>query len=398
MNHPSHRAGSDPSNVFVGPWEGPQGSGEGRLAGAPVAIKDCFYVAGRTPTMGSRVHPGARPGTATVIERVVDGGGHIVGFTNLHEWAVGGTSAVTATGPIANPRDPSLIAGGSSGGSAVAVATGAARSAIGTDAGGSIRIPAACCGVVGIKPTYGVVPMTGCVADGGPSDHVGTLAADVADAALLLEVIAGRPFEERDVASLRIGIARGPLFDDVQEPVAAAMAATTEVLAGLAATGDASVDDMVELGRMNGRLFLADTAARLGSDLDERGDELAPETRALLERGRAFSAAELGAARTIRDEARTRWMAMFEIIDVLVTPTLPALPPPIEDLAIRLPSGTHGSDRAFGSFNGPMNLLGLPALSLPCGDAGHLSVNANVHRGSRQRRVGDRARARLRGS
>ena len=381
MNHGGDEAESDPFNAFVGPWHGPEagaatGPFAGVLAGVPVAIKDCFYAADRTPTMGSRLHPGARPGTATVIERVVAAGARIVGFTNLHEWAVGGTSAISATGPIRNPRDPSLIAGGSSGGSAVAVATGAARAAIGTDAGGSVRIPAACCGVVGIKPTYGVVPMTGCVADGGPTDHVGALAGNVADAALLLEVMAGRRFEERAPASMRIGIARGPLFDDVQEPVGAAMAATTEVLANLVTIGDAFVDDMVELGRMNGRLFLADTAARLGDDLDRRGGDLQPDTFALLDRARRFSARELGAARDARDEARARWMSMFEIVDVLVTPTLPALPPPIERLALELPSGIVEPNRAFGSLNGPMNLLGLPALSLPVAEAGGLTVNA----------------------
>ena len=183
-------------NAFVEIRQGARAAAPGGpLTGIPIAVKDCFFHEGRVPTMGSNVHPRAHDGTAEVIRRLEAAGGAIVGYTNLHEWAIGGTSAVTATGPIRNPWDTDRVAGGSSGGSAAAIAAGLVPVSIGTDTGGSIRIPAACCGVVGLKPTQHAIPTGGYVGDGGPTDHIGVLAASTAQLEQVFEVVSDRRLE-----------------------------------------------------------------------------------------------------------------------------------------------------------------------------------------------------------
>jgi aspartyl-tRNA(Asn)/glutamyl-tRNA(Gln) amidotransferase subunit A len=188
----------------------------GPLAGVPVAIKDMFVDGGRAPTVGSRIGGHWLSGTAEVIDRLRRAGAVVVAYSNLHEWGVGTTSAITATGPIRNPWDSERVAGGSSGGSAAALAAGLVPAAIGTDAGGSIRIPASCCGVVGLKPTWGVVPMAGWVeGEDAPIDHIGPMARSVADVRALFEVLVDRRVERVDPKQITVGVARRHFFDDL---------------------------------------------------------------------------------------------------------------------------------------------------------------------------------------
>lgn len=189
-----HRVGpdEDPHNAYITRCE-VVGPGTGRLAGWDVAVKDNVAVAGIECTCGSRVLEGYVPATdATVVRRLLDAGARVVGKANMDDMAFAGTGDTGAFGPTLNPHDPSRLAGGSSGGSAIAVATGDADAAIGTDQGGSIRAPAAWCGVVGHKPTHGLVPYTGCIGHGLTIDHVGPMAADVERVAEVLSVLAGR--------------------------------------------------------------------------------------------------------------------------------------------------------------------------------------------------------------
>lgn len=182
----------DPLNAYITRCD-VGGSDAGRLAGWRVAVKDNVAVAGVECTCGSRVLEGYVPTTdATVVRRVLDAGGRVVGKTNMDDMAFAGTGDTGAFGPTLNPHDPSRLAGGSSGGSAIAVATGEADAAIGTDQGGSIRAPAAWTGIVGHKPTHGLVPYTGCIGHGLTIDHVGPMAATVERTADLLTVLAGR--------------------------------------------------------------------------------------------------------------------------------------------------------------------------------------------------------------
>jgi aspartyl-tRNA(Asn)/glutamyl-tRNA(Gln) amidotransferase subunit A len=232
------------------------GEDPGPLAGVPIALKDNLCTRGIPTTCSSKILEGWRPPyDATVVERVRDAGAVIVGKTNLDEFAMGSSTENSAFGPTRNPRDPSRVPGGSSGGSAAAVAAGFAPLALGSDTGGSIRQPAALCGVVGMKPTYGLVSRYGLVAFASSLDQIGPFGETVADAALLLEVIAGHdPMDSTSVAApaprirehlddgvggLRVGVAR-ELAADVDPDVRRRL---DQAAAALAAAG-ASVDEV----------------------------------------------------------------------------------------------------------------------------------------------------------
>jgi len=356
----------------------PGPSREGALAGMTVGVKDCFYDGGRTPTMGSRVLPGASDATATVLERLRAAGADIVGYTNLHEWAIGGTSTVTATGPVRNPWDLERIAGGSSGGSAAALAAGFVDGAIGTDTGGSIRIPAGCCGVVGLKPTQGRVPTAGYIGEGGPTDQIGPMGRDVSTVRTLFECLIGERLAPVAAGTWRIGVATGPPFENVSPEVAGPYEAAVEIISGLGATRAIYFEDWDAQWWANMALFLNHTGSQVAEDLRRRPSEFNPDAVKVLSWGLSLAPSLIEAQLKLRDEAHERWAAMFQEIDVLITPTLPSLPPQIEDLQIRLPEDASHADAAFGRLCGPMNLAGVPCLSLPCGLAGGLAVGLSI--------------------
>lgn len=341
----------------------------GALAGVPVAVKDVFVVDGRAPTMGSRVHaPGLR-GTATVVERLRAAGAVVVAYANLHEWAVGTTSIETATGPIRNPRDPDHVAGGSSGGSAVALATGCVPAALGTDLGGSIRVPAACCGVVGLKPSWGLVPMRGYAGDGGAIDHVGPMARTVDDVRALLEVLAPSDYTGPDVAGLVVGVPRSYFFDDVEDETAQVVEAALSLLDKRVRSVMAVDVPWVEKSRfaITG-VAVPFLAGLIGDALFERADELQPETRQVLLLGAQMPDEDRARAEEARVAVRAGWADAFAEVDVVLTPTLPAPPALVSEKTVALPSGTASADLSYIALNAPMNLGGVPCLTLPCGD------------------------------
>lgn len=341
---------------------------DGPLRGMPVGVKDCFFHEGRVPTMGSNVHPKAQDGTAEVIRRLQGAGAAIVGYTNLHEWAIGGTSAVTATGPIRNPWDIDRVAGGSSGGSAAAIAAGLVPVAIGTDTGGSIRIPAACCGVVGLKPTQHAIPTGGYVGDGGPTDHIGVLGASTAQLETVFEVVSDLRLERRDAASLRVGVARGGIFDDLEPAVASALADAIDVVGTfVASTKDVSPDRFVEERQANRDLFLNYTATVVADALHDTPELFAPSTLDVLGWALAQTDEELATARAEQEAARARWARLFDDIDILVTASIPVVAPRIDALETALPSGTYEVRNVMGPLAGPMDLVGVPSMSVPCG-------------------------------
>ena len=362
------------SVVEVRPDPGPA-TDQGPLAGMPIAVKDCFFHHGRTPTMGSRVHPEPQETTAAVIRRLEAAGASVVGYTNLHEWAIGGTSADTATGPIRNPWDTERVAGGSSGGSAAAVAAGFVPAAIGTDTGGSIRIPAACCGVVGLKPTQHAIPTDGYVGDGGPTDHIGVLGATTELVGRVFEVVSGARPEKRDVATMRVGIARGGVFDDVQPEVAAAVAGAVDAVKTIAGEViDVHPERFVQERQANRDLFLNYTATLVADAIHDTPDLFQPSTLDVLSWALSETEEELEAARVEQRAARARWARLFDDIDILVTPSIPVVAPPVGTDQLALPSGTYEVRNLMGPLAGPMDLVGVPSMSVPCGDPEGLPV------------------------
>jgi amidase len=333
--------------------------------GLRVAVKDLIDMAGLPTTAGSRViAETAAPAAcdAACLAGLRAAGAQVVGRTNLHELALGVTGINPWFGTPANPLDPARAPGGSSSGSAVAVATGEARVAYGTDTGGSIRIPAACCGVCGLKTTWGRIPVAG-VRPLAPSlDTVGPMAADVAGLVLGMQLLEPGFAAAAQAGSPRVGRLRTPAAPQVDEAVTAALRATawdvTDVDPGawLTATRWTSTILVAEAYQANRELFDRD-AGRLSPDVARR-----------LDAGRQVTPA-LAAEAT---EARARWQAeltaLFDRFDLLVSPTLLILPPPLDSADELLEARSTL----------PVNFAGVPALSLPVPAGGPLPASLQL--------------------
>ena len=327
---------------------------ESPSAGIPLAVKDLLDTAGLTTTYGSAIFADHVPATsAACVLRLETAGYANVGKTNLHEFAYGITSENPHFGTVPNPAAPGRIAGGSSGGSAAALAAGLADAALGTDSGGSIRIPAACCGVVGFKPTYDLVPTDGCFPLAPSFDHVGPMARTVADCAALLEALAPdfrrEPFE--DLEQVTVGVA----WLDGAEPLVAARVG--EAAAHFPRRRD------VEWPRARiDALFMREVADVHRELYAEHAELYGEELATKIERCLAVSDAEAAAAAHAREEYRERCIDALDGFDLLLTPTLVCVAPPtgVGDLALRGTLIRHTL---------PFNALGWPALALPCGAA-----------------------------
>ena len=322
--------------------------------GIPLAVKDLLDTAGLTTTYGSAIFADHVPATsAECVKRLKAAGYSNIGKTNLHEFAYGITSENPHFGTVPNPVAPGRIAGGSSGGSAAALAAGLADAALGTDSGGSIRIPAACCGVVGFKPTYDLVPTGGCFPLAPSFDHVGPMARTVAECAAQLEALAPA-FEASTLESLeevQVGVA----WVDAADPLVA------ERVRAAAAHFPRRRDVDWPLPEIS-PLFMrevADVHRELYAEHAELyGDSLAVK----IERCLAVSEAEASHAARVRKEYGERCSDLFEGLDLLLTPTLVCVAPPtaVGDLPLRETLIRHTL---------PFNTLGWPALALPCGPA-----------------------------
>jgi aspartyl-tRNA(Asn)/glutamyl-tRNA(Gln) amidotransferase subunit A len=360
------------SEILRGEWRGP-------LHGIPIAIKDLIDTAGTRTTAASALYQNRVPTEdAEVVRRLRQAGAVIVGKNNLHEFAYGGSSLVSFFGDIHNPWTTAHIAGGSSGGSAAAVAAGLCYAAIGTDTAGSIREPAALCGCVGIKPTYGRVSCQGVIPLSWSLDHVGPLAATVGDAAVVLQTIAG--YDPLDVCSvdvpvsdfvsglrdatkaLRVGIPRAYFYDDLDHEVRAAVEQALAVIGTLVAEMHE-----VHIEVATSRTVQAAESYAYHADNVARTPELyQPETLRRIRSGANISAAEYIQRRRELDQERRRAHDFFADVELLVTPTMPIPAPAIADLK-KDPDALRPAELALLRNTRPFNVWGLPAISVPCG-------------------------------
>ena len=321
------------------------------------------------PTLGSRLPAHWMTGTAEILLRLRAAGAVVVGYSNLHEWMVGTTSLVSAFGPVINPRDDSLIAGGSSGGSAAIVAAGAVPLAIGTDAGGSIRIPAACCGIVGLKPTWGLVPTEGFADHGSAIDHIGPMASDIGDVHTLLQVLAGREVPLPDAGSLRVGVARRFFFDEAHPEIASVVLdAIDRLRTHVRSVEDVVIDGANEARRAIGPFILRDVATLLRTHREDWREHLQPQTQLDIDAGARMTASDRAGAERTRERIRRGWNEAFERVDVIVTPTLPSRIAKVDQPNVALAERDELVDKAYVAWNAAMNLAGLPCLSIPCGE------------------------------
>jgi aspartyl-tRNA(Asn)/glutamyl-tRNA(Gln) amidotransferase subunit A len=377
------------------------------LAGVPIAVKDLFCTEAIPSQSGSKIIEGYLPPyTATAVLRLQAAGATLLGKTNQDEFAMGSSNENSAYGPVLNPWDPTRVPGGSSGGSAAAVAAGLAPWALGTDTGGSIRQPAALCGIVGMKPTYGAVSRYGMIAFASSLDQAGPLTRDVTDAALMLRQLVG-PRDPRDATSLdfpdEIALPNAERLDGVRlgvpeeltgEGIEAGMLGAFQAALALAEELGASIESVrlphaphalaayyiiapaecsSNLARFDGvryGLRAADEQDLVGMYTQTRHDGFGPEVKRRVMLGTyalssGYYDAYYGRAQRVRTKIVEDFRAAFERCDLIVTPTSPTV-------AFELGSKTHDPWAMYlNDFcTVPMSLAGIPAISIPCGLAG----------------------------
>ena len=363
----------------------------GPLHGIPVAVKDLVDVAGTPTTSGSRVPPRNPVVDAPVIRRLKTAGAIIIGKTNLHEFAFGTTSDETAFGPVRHPQDPSRSAGGSSGGSAAALAEEMCFGALGTDTGGSVRIPAAACGVVGLKPGFGEISCEGVVPLSTSLDHVGPLARSVCDAGLLYQAMRGSTVQEIAPAGGRLilGVPR-PYFCDRLE---GAVRSTLDLVVQRLQEAGHGVHDLHIEGAQHTphvylHIVLPEASWYHASTLETHAGDYSPGIRLRLEMGRYVLAEDYVRASRMRERLTHAVDAALERCDALLLPTLPIPPPPVGATTVDL-QGEQAPVRAVMlSLTQLFNLSGHPAIAVPAGRGPEgipRSIQLVGHRGRTER-------------
>lgn len=354
------------------------GRRRGPLHGVPVAIKDLCWTRGERTTGGSKVLADFVPGEdASVVARLRAAGAILFGKTNTPEFAYGPLDAYHY-GPSRNPWNPEHFTGGSSMGSAAALAAGLVPAALGSDTGGSIRGPAHWSGVTGLKPTYGRVPLRGVIPLATSLDHVGPMTRSALDAALLLEVMAGHDADDptsapepvpdyarevrRPVRGLRVGVVRGALWEGLGPGIGEAVEAALAALASLGVVvEDVALPEWAAAGEARQVLIRCEAAAEYRRVLAERPGDLIPEVRARLEHGLATGAADYVEARRAAGRLAFALGRLLGRVDVIALPGRPQTAPRMD------PSGRLLEPLSPRDYTGPLNLVGLPALTVPCG-------------------------------
>lgn len=372
------------------------GQYKGPLHGIPMAIKDNIYIGGEVTTMASKIHRDfVSKDDSSVVKKLKEAGAVLTGKLNMHEYAWGIDNNSPHFGPVHNPWNLDKVPGGSSGGSGAAVASNTTFTTLGTDTAGSIRIPSAACGLVGLKPTHGRVAKYGCYPLAWSLDHIGPMSKSVEDAAATLQAIAG--FDPRDPTAvdvpvddyraalggdpkgLVIGVEEDYFFRDVHDPIEKLVRKQIDELVGRGAVlktvtiPSLAYSEWAELATS-----LSEASAIHHSDLLERPDDFGADIRFLFELGELFSSIDYLQAQQVRRQLKQDFTAALDEVDVLIAPTLPVLPPDIGSAVANLNGQEVDLIDNFIRFTGPGNLTGLPALTVPVGVEEGLPVGLQI--------------------
>ncbi len=361
--------------IARGKWRGP-------LHGIPVSLKDNFETRGVRTTAGSKILAQSVPAKdSAVAAKLKQAGAILLGKTNLHEFAYGVTTENPFFGSTQNPWSRGRIAGGSSGGSAAAIASGMGFGSVGTDTGGSVRIPSALCGVVGLKPTFGLVSLEGCVPLAESLDHAGPMARDVSGACIMLEAIAGnypqgarwpdyRRLRAWQPRRFRIGWPNEYFFERVDPEIVRAVETAGEALESLGGRSQ-----KISLPHLNAStapstvIALAEAADYHKSQgwFPARAGEYSEDLKLRLQQGSELRAVDYLAACRQRTAVVRDFDAAFERVDILIAPTTPVAAPPFGTREVCISGQTEGVRAALLRLNRPANYTGHPAITLPCG-------------------------------
>ncbi len=373
-----------------------KGVDRGPLHGIPISLKDLYRTKGIRTTGGSLLYRDMVPDyDCTVAEKLNAAGAVMLGKTGLHELAYGVTSNNPHFGAVKNPWNLDCIPGGSSGGSGAAVSAEMSFMSMGSDTGGSIRIPAAFCGVVGLKPTYGLVSRYGVLPLGSSLDHMGPLNSCVRDAAMTLAAIAGpdardessvaRPVESYlpplniSLKGLRIGVPDSFFTERVDPTVMGRVRAMVQLAAALG--GQAEVVRVPDMAAINltGRMILLAEASALLEQHSRNRTNFGADVLALLDQGKLLAATDYVNAQRLRSSYRRQFLDLFQSIDVLLTPSIPMGAPRIGQTKVSIDGQEEDTRLATTRFVRGINVIGFPALSMPCGfDTGGLPIGLQI--------------------
>ena len=367
--------------------EGAIGSGGyiGPLHGLPIGLKDLYYTKGIRTTMGSKIMEEFVPDAdAAVTERFHAAGAIVIGKLQMHEFALGATSENPHYGPAHNPWDTGRMTGGSSGGSGSAVASGQCMGALGSDTGGSVRIPASLCGIVGLKPTFGRVSRYGVYPLSWSFDTVGPMTRTVRDAALVLNAIAGhdsrdlsssrRPTEdfaerlEDGISGVRIGIPREYFFEKTEPQVTDSVREAATLLEGLGASvEEVSIPVLEHSQTISTPISQAEASQIHTEHLRDRAHDIGADVRGRLYQGALIPATDYIKAQRARTVYNARMAEAFQRFDALVAPTCPVGAPQLGERTVQVGDVAEPTLALLSRLTRPFNVSGVPTVSLPCG-------------------------------
>jgi aspartyl-tRNA(Asn)/glutamyl-tRNA(Gln) amidotransferase subunit A len=360
------------------------GQYKGALHGIPIGLKDLIFTKGTRTTAGSEIYKDFIPSyDAEVVTRMKDSGVVVTGKLNMHEFAYGITGDLSYFGPVRNPHNPSKIAGGSSSGSGAAVAAGLSFASIGSDTGGSIRIPASCCGIVGMKPTFGRVSKHGAFPLCWTLDHLGPMTRTVKDNAIFLNAIAGYdqkdPYSARaskedftsrignSMKGIKVGVPTSFFFDIIQPDVQEIYNQTVDALKHLGATVQSvDLDHMDHLLAAQTVILSAEAYTNLEKDLQAEPEKVMEEVRNKVLNGIGIQASDYLNAMKVKHAALDEFHRVFRTVDLIMTPTLGILPTPIGERVANV-NGEEVPTSVINRLTSLINTTGLPALSVPGG-------------------------------